>query len=272
MLLLCSLLPFLHRCARSAPPRPRSCLSHPKVRPIGDKVMTFHLDVLDAGGQPERVTFSTLYSAPPSTPTGGGGGFFKRSASGTTTTAAGNRVSTLGGNTKHSNGATGGASSGTTTALEAWKSGGAGAAWAATKGEATAADAAAGAALVKRGGALRYPVSFDTSRSRGWSVVAIDMAAVMREGAERGGGGGGKGYGLLRAVRLGSNMVVRGVYASDCVYSPHTLPKEMAFRIPGGGVDWETAYNWLWLPEVSCWGAGRVGMYPCRWMYAVRVS
>ncbi|CAN0394330.1 unnamed protein product, partial [Ectocarpus sp. 8 AP-2014] len=24
----------------------------------------------------------------------------------------------------------------------------------------------------------------------------------------------------------------------------------MAFRIPGGGKDWETAYNWLWLPEV----------------------
>lgn len=222
--------------------------------------MTFHLDVLDAGGQPERVTFSTLYSAaPPSTPTGGGpgggGGFFKRPATGSSTTTAaaaaagGNsRVSTLGGNTKHSNGATGASSA---TTLEAWRSGGAGAAWAATKGEATA-DAAAGAALVKRGGALRYPVSFDTSRSRGWSVVAIDMAAVMRDGDGKGGAGrGGKGYGLLRAVRLGSNMVVRGVYASDCVYSPHTLPKEMAFRIPGGGVDWETAYNWLWLPEVS---------------------
>lgn len=240
--------------------------------------MTFHLDVLDAGGQPERVTFSTLYSVPPSTPTGrsGGrsGGFFKRPATGPSAAAAAaagnsNRVPTLGGSTKHSNGAT--APSSAATTLEAWKSGGAGAAWAATKGEATtAADAAAGAALVKRGGALRYPVSFDTSRSRGWSVVAIDMAAVMREGDGRGGagrggggggggndgGGGGKGYGLLRAVRLGSNMVVRGVYASDCVYSPHTLPKEMAFRIPGGGVDWETAYNWLWLPEVKRLGFG----------------
>eukprot|EP00752_Nemacystus_decipiens_P009345 g8352.t1 len=230
--------------ARTAPLNLTGRFVYIQVRPIGDKVMTFHLDVLDAGGQPERVTFSTLYSAPPPTPTGGGG--------------RGNRTS-LGGNTKHGNGAagtTGASSSG--TALEAWKSGGAGPAWAATKGEATAADAAAGAALVKRGGALRYPVSFDTSRSRGWSVVAIDMAAVMREGARResggggggGDGGGGKGYGLLRAVRLGSNMVVRGVYASDCVYSPHTLPKEMAFRTPGGGVDWETAYNWLWLPEV----------------------
>ncbi|CAM9902622.1 unnamed protein product, partial [Hapterophycus canaliculatus] len=98
------------------------------------------------------------------------------------------------------------------------------------------------------GGALRYPVSFDTSRSRGWSVVAVDMVALMREGT--GGGGGGREYGVLRAVRLGSNMVVRGVYASDCVYSPHTLPKDMAFRPPSGGMDWETAYNWLWLPEV----------------------
>eukprot|EP00903_Cladosiphon_okamuranus_P011112 g10488.t1 len=245
--------------AKTAPLNLTGRFVYIQVRPIGDKVMTFHLDVLDAGGQPERVTFSTLYSAPPLTPTGtgGSGGFFKRSAAATATAtiaaaAGGNRVSTLGGSTKHGNGATG-ASSGTT--LEAWKSGGAGTAWAATKGgeaTATAADAAGGAALAKRGGALRYPVSFDTSRSRGWSVVAIDMAAVMREGDGRGAGGGGgnKGYGLLKAVRLGSNMVVRGVYASDCVYSPHTLPKEMAFRAPGGGLDWETAYNWLWLPEV----------------------
>lgn len=34
-----------------------------QVRPIGAKVMTFHLDVLDAAGQPVRATFSTLYSA-----------------------------------------------------------------------------------------------------------------------------------------------------------------------------------------------------------------
>lgn len=34
-----------------------------QVRPIGAKVMTFHLDVLDASGQPVRATFSTLYSA-----------------------------------------------------------------------------------------------------------------------------------------------------------------------------------------------------------------
>lgn len=224
-----------------------------QVRPIGDKVMTFHLDVLDDGGQPERVTFSTLYSAPPSTPTGASAGRGGSSSS---------RRRSFGGSTKNGNAATPAvaatatAAAASATTLEAWKGGGGGAGWATTKGEATAdAEAAAGAALVKRGGAIRYPVSFDTSRSRGWSVVAIDMETLMREGDGKGGGGrggstGGKRYGLLRAVRLGSNMVVRGVYASDCVYSPQTLPKEMAFRAPGGGVDWEAAYNWLWLPEV----------------------
>lgn len=205
--------------------------------------MTFHLDVLDAGGQPERVTFSTLYSAPPSTPTGASAG------------GDGRRQRSFSSSTKHGNGATAAAASATT--LEAWKGGSAGRGWATPRGETTAdAEAAAGAALVKRGGAIRYPVSFDTSRSRGWSVVAIDMETLMREGDGKGGGGGrgestgGRRYGVLRAVSLGSNMVVRGVYASDCVYSPRTLPKEMAFRVPGGGVDWETAYNWLWLPEV----------------------
>ncbi|CAM9725981.1 unnamed protein product [Scytosiphon promiscuus] len=174
------------REARTAPLNLTGRFVYIQVRPIGDKVMTFHLDVLDAGGQPERVTFSTLYSAPHATHDG-----------------------------HHSNAA---AVTSSATTLETWKG-------------------------VGRGGALRYPVSFDTSRSRGWSVVAVDMVALMREG------GGGREYGLLRAVRLGSNMVVRGVYASDCVYSPHTLPKDMAFRPPGGGVDWETAYTWLWLPE-----------------------
>lgn len=205
--------------------------------------MTFHLDVLDASGQPERVTFSTLYSAPHSTHNNNNAATRITGSTRVATTAP----TTLRGTTKHSNATTTTAA----TTLETWKGvgGGGGADWAtAGKGEA-AADAAAGAALVKRGGALRCPVSFDTSRSRGWSVVAIDMVALMREGTGTG-TGGGREYGVLRAVRLGSNMVVRGVYASDCVYSPHTLPKDMAFRPPGTGVDWETAYSWLWLPEV----------------------
>ncbi|CAM9761154.1 unnamed protein product, partial [Ectocarpus sp. 12 AP-2014] len=249
------------REARIAPLNLTGRFVYIQVRPIGDKVMTFHLDVLDAGGRPERVTFSTLYSNRPSTPTrrggsAGGGGASKRPAS--AGDAGGGRVSTttttLSRNTKHGNGAALTAVASTATALEAWKSGGVGgggAGWATTTiGEAATADAAAGTALVKRGGALRYPVSFDTSRSRGWTVLGIDMVALMLEGGGRAGAAGGRGYGVLRGVKLGSNMVVRGVYASDCVYSPHTLPKEMAFRIPGGGKDWETAYNWLWLPEV----------------------
>ncbi|CAN0302061.1 unnamed protein product, partial [Ectocarpus sp. 12 AP-2014] len=99
------------REARIAPLNLTGRFVYIQVRPIGDKVMTFHLDVLDAGGRPERVTFSTLYSNRPSTPTrrggsGGGGGSSKRPAS--AGDAGGGRVSTtttLSRNTKHGNGA-----------------------------------------------------------------------------------------------------------------------------------------------------------------------
>ncbi|CAM9975316.1 unnamed protein product, partial [Choristocarpus tenellus] len=55
-------------------------------------------------------------------------------------------------------------------------------------------------------------------------------------------------YGRLRGVKLGSNMVVRGVYTSDTFYSPETLPRDMALPIRRGQT-WEDAYRWLWLPQ-----------------------
>lgn len=188
--------------------------------------MTFHLDVLDAGGQPARVTFSTLYPVPPTTPTNRGTA--RRLARADDATCRGPSLD--GGQLVNAASAT------AATTVVAWKNG---------SGGRGSEEGTGASALARRGGAMRCPVSFDTSRSRGWTVVAVDMVNLMREGR----GAGGKGYGLLRGVRLGSNMVVRGVYASDCVYSPQTLPKEMSFRVPGGG-DWESAYGWLWLPEV----------------------
>ena len=241
------------------------------MRPIGSKVMTFHLDVADAGGRPSRVTFSTIYSAPPpTTPRGGGGGNGRGVTDPSAATNGGGahpcgRVPTLGG--KHFN-ASGTAAA---SAVVTWK-GGFGGGGGGGHGGGTGKESAA---LSRRGGALRIPVSFDVSRSRGWAVIAVDMVNLMREGSgcdgveEEAVGGGvgadagagtevgrGKGYGVLRSVRLGSNMVVRGVYASDCVYSPQTLPKDMAFRSLGGG-DWDSAYKWMWLPEVRGEGVGR---------------
>lgn len=75
-------------------------------------------------------------------------------------------------------------------------------------------------------------------------------------GSGGGGGTGSKGYGVLRSIRLGSNMVVRGLYTSDKVYSPQTLPKDIALPVRGGGA-WEDTYGWLWLPEVRG-GSGRI--------------
>lgn len=127
------------------------------------------------------------------------------------------------------------------------------------------------AALVRRGGAVRCPIAFDSLRSRGWTVIAVDMDALMAEGVAAaaargprevgrrrmsagsadsvGGGCSGRGYGLLRGVRLGSNMVVRGVFTSDKLFTSKTLPKEMTLPVRGE-VSWDATYGWLWLPEV----------------------
>lgn len=197
-----------------------------QVRPIGTKPMTFHLDVLDSDGQPTRATFSTLYSESPAVSAAAEPFITQNGSRGRDTTSSGS---------KHANGVGGGVGVG------GGSSGGGG----------CAEGLSSSRALVRRGGALRCPVSFDTSRSLGWTVVAVDLVKLMSQGQ---GQAGGKGYKSLRGVRLGANMVVRGVYVSDCVYSPRTLPKEMTFRVPGDG-DWETTYGWLWLPEVGSWRA-----------------
>lgn len=194
-----------------------------QVRPIGTKPMTFHLDVLDSDGQPTRATFSTLYSESPAV---------SAAAEPFVTSNGGHGRDTTPSSNKHAN----------CVAGVPWKGGGG-----SSGGGGCAERLSPSRALVRRGGALRCPVFFDTSRSFGWTVVAVDLVKLMSQDQ---GQAGGKGYKSLRGVRLGANMVVRGVYVSDCVYSPRTLPKEMAFRIPGKG-DRETAYGWLWLPEVG---------------------
>lgn len=228
--------------------------------------MTFHVDVLDAGGKPARATFSTLYSPATSTATanqskaGVSGGAEKRLGTSGKANGPGARAAgtASGGMYADTNPATVSSSMNATsnavTAPVAWRGGGNGITGVGSGGG--CAEDSGARSLALRGGAIRCPLVFDTSRSRGWTVVAVDMVALMRDGRGGGGGngngtGGGKGYGVLKGIRLGSNMVVRGVYVSDCVYSPRTLPREMAFRVPAGaGGDWEAAYGWLWQPEV----------------------
>ncbi|CAM9459787.1 unnamed protein product, partial [Discosporangium mesarthrocarpum] len=55
-------------------------------------------------------------------------------------------------------------------------------------------------------------------------------------------------YGGLRGLKLGSSMVVRGVYTSDAVYAPGTLPRDMVLPLRRGQT-WGDAYRWLWLPQ-----------------------
>ena len=178
--------------------------------------MTFHLDVVDAGGRATRVTFSTLYSVPPppTTPRGGGGGGRGANGRGVTDPSAvvnggdhaGGRAPTFGG--KHFN-ASGTAAA---TAVVTWKGGVGGGGSSGRGGDGGGnTDCGTGtetAALSRRGGALRIPVSFDASRSRGWTVIAVDMVNLMREG--RGCGDGVEEEGVRAGAGAGGGQGVRG--------------------------------------------------------------
>lgn len=244
--------------------------------------MTFHLDVLDGSGQSERVTFSTLYDTSATRSSvdvvtadaaGSATASINKKPTNNCLTATTNaRKVTLGSGSYNNNNNTGNNvntninnnnsninndnNNKKSTAAEAIVRNGRGAG-----GESNGSGGVGGGttALARRGGAIRCPIKFDVSRSRGWTVIAVDMDKLMLDGRVRresctsvgsvGRAGVGKGYRLLRGVRLGSNMVVRGVYASDTFYAPQTLPKEMSLPLRGGGA-WDAAYGWLWLPEV----------------------
>eukprot|EP00742_Colponemidia_sp_Colp-10_P012496 GILJ01014047.1.p1 GENE.GILJ01014047.1~~GILJ01014047.1.p1 ORF type:complete len:1899 (+),score=257.13 GILJ01014047.1:33-5729(+) len=51
------------------------------------------------------------------------------------------------------------------------------------------------------------------------------------------------GY-FLKSIQLCSNMFVRGVFTSDILYTPETLPREMTFRLPKD-TQWNHEYEWL---------------------------
>ncbi|KAF0688280.1 Aste57867_20150 [Aphanomyces stellatus] len=87
-----------------------------------------------------------------------------------------------------------------------------------------------------------------------WTVLALDMYQLLdlhtsvsynREG-----------YAALKAISLCSSMFVRGIYTSDILYLPETLPKSMQFPLvkPADGIQasnsWDVVYDWRWLPQL----------------------
>lgn len=76
-----------------------------------------------------------------------------------------------------------------------------------------------------------------------WSVICIDLKNLLSEYfADK------VIHKELKSINLCANMSVRGVYTSDILYSPKTMPKEIALK-SAKIEDWSKFYDWVFLPE-----------------------
>lgn len=76
-----------------------------------------------------------------------------------------------------------------------------------------------------------------------WTVLCVDLRALLAEFfAER------MVFKELKMVTLCANMHVKGVYTSDILYNPKTLPKEMGLKVMKIE-EWSSSYDWMHVPE-----------------------
>jgi hypothetical protein len=100
-------------------------------------------------------------------------------------------------------------------------------------------------------GTLRVPLR--PSLDGRWTVMALDLPALLAQHCPKTSSRGGSSstsvtYRALRAVKLCSNMVVRGVYTSHNALNPSTLPADMKLPLPKEG-SWHESYAWVWCPQ-----------------------
>jgi WD40 repeat protein len=76
--------------------------------------------------------------------------------------------------------------------------------------------------------------------SHKWTVLVVSLPEVIRQWASE------ASSHQLKSVTLCACMIVRGVFASDILYSVKTLPKEMQLRVKEG--EWSDSYDWIMLP------------------------
>ncbi|ETV95593.1 hypothetical protein H310_11027 [Aphanomyces invadans] len=100
---------------------------------------------------------------------------------------------------------------------------------------------------------LRVPLTLTDK----WTVVALDMLQLLD--LHTSASYNREGFDALKTIVLCSSMYVRGVYTSDILYIPETLPKAMKFPLVKpmeGGVQttntWDATYDWRWLPQLPC--------------------
>lgn len=80
-----------------------------------------------------------------------------------------------------------------------------------------------------------------------WTVLAIDLPRTMEDVTD--GAMPRATFASVKGFQLCSNALVRGVFTSDFVYAPETLPREMAFPDPKEGQAWTQAYDFFWVPQ-----------------------
>jgi len=85
-----------------------------------------------------------------------------------------------------------------------------------------------------------------------WSIICIDSKKFLKEILELGQEGKNRTIAFpeakdldieLVSIQLCAKLLVRGVYTSDNIYSPKTLPKDMSFRLSKNET-FEQIYNW----------------------------
>ena len=76
-----------------------------------------------------------------------------------------------------------------------------------------------------------------------WSVVAIDMAAVLGSFDKT----GHLQYTCLRAVQCCASMILRNVFVTSEVFEPETLPRDLRLAVPSGRNSWDELYGWHWV-------------------------
>jgi WD40 repeat protein len=97
------------------------------------------------------------------------------------------------------------------------------------------------------GNLLRLPLTLGPE----WTVLAIDVPAILEQ--ESDGKFSADSFAMVKGFVLGATASVRGIYTSDQMYDPGTLPRDMALPLnsSNGATDknWEDVYKWSWLPH-----------------------
>eukprot|EP00939_MAST-03C_sp_MAST-3C-sp1_P005262 g5262.t1 len=87
---------------------------------------------------------------------------------------------------------------------------------------------------------VSLPMSLNAER---WTVVAVDMSTIVKDATKH-------DFKYLRGITLGANMYVRGVYTSDNMYAPSTLPTKVQFPRLDSSETWEDLYDMTWVPRI----------------------